>query len=216
MTLHLDFYISMRSPFSYLVTPRLVALERDYDVAITAKPVYAIAARDPNWFSRINPLWVPYFARDRLRTAEYLGVPFAAPRPDPIVQNLETGELAAEQPYIHRLTRLTAAATEQGQGFPFVCEVSALIFDGSTEDWHEGSHLADAAARAGVDMTDLVAAIEADPGHFDAIIEANQTDQEAAGHWGTPLMVFEGEPFFGQDRFDMLKWRMEQKGLARR
>jgi hypothetical protein len=29
-------------------------------------------------------------------------------------------------------------------------------------------------------------------------------------------MVFEGEPFFGQDRFDQLKWRLEQKGLARR
>ena len=30
------------------------------------------------------------------------------------------------------------------------------------------------------------------------------------------IRKFEGEPFFGQDRFDVLKWRMEQKGLARR
>jgi 2-hydroxychromene-2-carboxylate isomerase len=29
-------------------------------------------------------------------------------------------------------------------------------------------------------------------------------------------MVFEGEPFFGQDRFETLKWRMAQKGLKRR
>jgi 2-hydroxychromene-2-carboxylate isomerase len=28
-------------------------------------------------------------------------------------------------------------------------------------------------------------------------------------------MVFEGEPFFGQDRFDQLVWRMGQKGLAK-
>ena len=28
------------------------------------------------------------------------------------------------------------------------------------------------------------------------------------------MMVFGGEPFFGQDRFDQLKWRMEQAGLA--
>jgi hypothetical protein len=26
-------------------------------------------------------------------------------------------------------------------------------------------------------------------------------------------MVFEGEPFFGQDRFDALVWRMKQRGL---
>jgi 2-hydroxychromene-2-carboxylate isomerase len=38
----------------------------------------------------------------------------------------------------------------------------------------------------------------------------------AAGHWGVPTMVFEGEPFFGQDRFDMLVWRMQQRGLERR
>jgi hypothetical protein len=29
-------------------------------------------------------------------------------------------------------------------------------------------------------------------------------------------MVFENEPFFGQDRFETLKWRLEQKGLKRR
>jgi hypothetical protein len=29
-------------------------------------------------------------------------------------------------------------------------------------------------------------------------------------------MVFEGEPFFGQDRIDLLRWRMEQRGLRRR
>ena len=35
-------------------------------------------------------------------------------------------------------------------------------------------------------------------------------------HYGVPLMVFDGKPFFGQDRFDQLKWRMQQKGLAKR
>ena len=39
---------------------------------------------------------------------------------------------------------------------------------------------------------------------------------EEAGHWGVPTLVFEGEPFFGQDRVDMAKWRLEQKGLAAR
>jgi len=30
------------------------------------------------------------------------------------------------------------------------------------------------------------------------------------------LMVFEGEPFFGQDRIITLIWRMRQKGLCAR
>jgi 2-hydroxychromene-2-carboxylate isomerase len=30
------------------------------------------------------------------------------------------------------------------------------------------------------------------------------------------MMVFGGEAFFGQDRFDQLKWRMRQQGLKAR
>jgi len=44
-------------------------------------------------------------------------------------------------------------------------------------------------------------------------LAAAGANQDAAGHWGVPLMVFEGEPFFGQDRVDALLWRMEQRGL---
>jgi 2-hydroxychromene-2-carboxylate isomerase len=36
------------------------------------------------------------------------------------------------------------------------------------------------------------------------------------GHWGVPTFVFEKEPFFGQDRIDLLIWRMQSKSPARR
>ena len=35
-------------------------------------------------------------------------------------------------------------------------------------------------------------------------------------HWGVPTMVFQGEPFFGQDKIELLLWRMQQKGLQKR
>jgi 2-hydroxychromene-2-carboxylate isomerase len=35
-------------------------------------------------------------------------------------------------------------------------------------------------------------------------------------HWGVPTMVYEGEPFFGQDKIELLLWRMQQKGLQKR
>jgi 2-hydroxychromene-2-carboxylate isomerase len=78
--------------------------------------------------------------------------------------------------------------------------------------------LAQAVARAGLDLAELAAAISA-PGEterLDSIISANQAAQREGGHYGVPLMVFEGEPFFGQDRFDQLVWRMGQRGLAKR
>jgi hypothetical protein len=33
---------------------------------------------------------------------------------------------------------------------------------------------------------------------------------------GVPTFVSENEPFFGQDRIDLLIWRMKSKGLTRR
>ena len=47
---------------------------------------------------------------DVRRRAEFLGLPFARPNPDPIVQDPATMSVAAEQPYIHRLSALGVEA----------------------------------------------------------------------------------------------------------
>ena len=44
-------------------------------------------------------------------------------------------------------------------------------------------------------------------------IEANQQSLESVGQWGVPTFVFQGEPFFGQDRADTLRWRLDNEGL---
>ena len=48
-----------------------------------------------------------------------------------------------------------------------------------------------------------------------AEIERNHESLDASGHWGVPTMVYQTEPFFGQDRIDTLRWRLEQAGLGR-
>jgi 2-hydroxychromene-2-carboxylate isomerase len=47
-------------------------------------------------------------------------------------------------------------------------------------------------------------------------LQRNEAAQEKAGHSGTPLMVFKGEPFFGQDRIKLLIWRLKESGLRAR
>ena len=59
-------------------------------------------------------------------------------------------------------------------------------------------------------------AANSDAEALDTEIASNQAALEAAGHWGVPTLVFDGEPFFGQDRIDMALWRMAQKGLTKR
>ncbi|HTO71011.1 MAG TPA: DsbA family protein [Myxococcota bacterium] len=213
--LEFDVFWSFRSPYSYLATPRLVELERHWDLTVHVRPVLPIAVRIEGFFDRVNPLWPPYLFRDCLRIAQSLGMPFQWPRPDPIVQEFPSRKVAAEQPYIHRLTRLGALAAERGVGLPFVTEVSRVIF-GGTPAWHEGSHLHDAAKRAGLDLVEADAAAARDAARLDAAIADNQAALEKAGHWGVPTMVFQGEPFFGQDRIDLLVWRLKQHGLEER
>lgn len=215
MTLSYDLYWSFRSPYSYLVTSRLAALEREFDVACNVRPVYPLAVRTPEFFEQQDPLWLSYFMTDVFREAAFLGLPFRWPKPDPVQRSPDEG-YRTPQPHIHRLTHLGVAAAERGKGLAFLDEVSRTIWSGATDNWHQGDHLAQAAGRAGLEFAEIAAAVDADPGHFVEIVEANQVAQRAAGHWGVPMMVFGGEAFFGQDRFDQLKWRIAQAGLARR
>ena len=216
MSLRVDLFWSFRSPYSYLAVPRVVSLEAEYDVEFRVRPVYPLAVRDATFFQRVDPLFGPYLFRDTARIAEYLGIPFGWPRPDPVALDPRTQKIHAHQPHIHRLTRLGVYASERGRGLPFISEVSKLIWSGEVTGWDEGDHLARAAERAGLDLAAMDRDIEADPAAYERLIEQNHLALQAAGHWGVPTFVFEGEPFFGQDRIDLLVWRLKQRGLTRR
>lgn len=216
MTLQADLFFSFRSPYSYLAVGRYRAMAEEYDLAIALRTVLPIAIRDPSILFTGSPNVGRYIFIDAARSAQMLGIPYRWPRPDPVVQNLATREIAAEQPHIHRLCRMGQAAERRGKGLAFADEVSRVIWSGSVDDWHLGDHIAEACARVELDFAELEAEAAADAAALDAEIAANQSALEAAGHWGVPTLVFKGEPFFGQDRIAMALWRMEQHGLTRR
>src|SRR5919112_1724849 len=114
MTLHADIFWSFRSPYSYLATRRYRALTEEYDLTLSLRPVYPLAIRQPDFFERSHPNWLRYTFLDVFRVAQFLEIPFGPPRPDPIVQDIATRRIAAEQPHIFRLTRLGQAAARRG------------------------------------------------------------------------------------------------------
>lgn len=215
MTLQADVYWSFRSPYSYLATRRYVALCEEYDLQINQRFVYPLAIREPNFFEKNHPNWLGYTFKDMLRVAQFMDIPFAPPNPDPIVQDMKTRKIADEQPYIFELTRMGQAASRRGKGLAFADQVSQMIW-GGTAGWHESDHLANAAKRAGFDLAELKTEALNEAEALDAEIAENQKALEAAGHWGVPTLVFDGEPFFGQDRVDIAVWRMQQNGLTKR
>lgn len=216
--LQVDLFWSFRSPWSYLATPRLRALQEAFNVQINFRPVYPIAIRTPDFFLSVNPMWPGYLMTDVHRCAEFLGIPFKWPSPDPVSQYRDEqgrARTAPTQAHIHRLTRLGVVAAEAGRGIEFADEVAALIW-GGTANWHEGELLAEATARAGLNLPQLDVVVANETQRLEAVIVANQEAHTAVGHWGVPTCAFKGEPFFGQDRLDVLRWRLQQHGLQAR
>ncbi len=212
-TLTVELFWSFRSPYSYVVLPRMIKLREDFDVAVNLRVVHPNAIRNPDYFKRMDPLARPYFLKDSERVAAFHGLPFRRPIPDPVHQDPVTLAVAKEQPLARRLGRLGIAATERGRCLEFCREVSSLLWDGTVTSWDQGSHLAEATLRSGLVLSELEKAVDANPDRYEGRLDENDRAMHAAGHWGVPTMVFEGEPFFGQDRFDVLVWRMKQRGL---
>jgi 2-hydroxychromene-2-carboxylate isomerase len=214
-----EVFYSFRSPYSYLAVHRMRELQRLYEVRFDVRVVLPIAVRTPEFFERVNPLWPPYLMRDVVRVAQFEGVPIRWPRPDPVVMDRATGRYPTgeeNQPYIWRISRLCAAAQELDQSTAFTFAVAPTLWDGSTDQWHEEDHLERACERGELNLQQLEKRVQSAPGELDAVIEENQQALRAAGHWGVPTFVFEGEPFFGQDRIDLLVWRLKQHGLRER
>lgn len=207
----IDVFWSFRSPYSYLVTPDLLKLREDFNVQVRLRPVLPIALRaKATLFDAADKKRPRYIVMDARRRAEFLGLPFTWPRPDPVIQDLETFAVAEDQPLIWRLTALGVEAERRGKGIDFAHAAAQVIWSG-TQDWDKGEHLANACSRIGLDLDDLESELDLDRARGD--VEANHDALEAAGHWGVPTMVFNNEPFFGQDRIDTLRWRLGQSGL---
>ena len=97
MTLSVELFWSFRSPYSYILLPRIITLLRDFDVTVDLRTVHPAALRNPAYFGRMDPLARPYFIADSAREAAFRDMPFRRPIPDPINQDPVTQIVAAER-----------------------------------------------------------------------------------------------------------------------
>ena len=128
MDLIVDLYWSFRSPYSYIVLPRIIELRDKFRVSVDLRIVHPAAIRNPSYFARMDPLARPYFMKDSARAAAFHGLKFRRPVPDPIEQDPKTLAIAKEQPHARRLARLGIAANDRGRGLEFSREVSSLLW----------------------------------------------------------------------------------------
>ncbi|MBC8187434.1 MAG: DsbA family protein [Proteobacteria bacterium] len=215
--LSIDVFWSFRSPWSYLATPRLTQWQRRFNLEVCFRPVYPIAIRTPEFFNTVNPLWGRYFAIDLRRVADFLEIPLTWPQPDPVVQcggGVRVGGGEAH-PTCGRAARRGGGGEEGGGGTQLPGRPPPRR-GGGTQNGRGGDHPARPAADAGLDLEDLDARALKDADRLEEVISKNEEDHSAAGHWGVPTCAFRGEPFFGQDRLDVLMWRLKENGLEER
>ena len=213
----IDLYFSYRSPYSYLILPRMLKLKEKYDIEINFKVVYPIAIRMPEWFEGKNFFTFFFFKMIDMRLqAKKLGIPFTTKlKPDPIRQNIMTGKISSHQPYIFDICHLGQMAQMKGVGMEFAFEVSSLIF-GGVENWNTDENLSEAAKKVGLDLSQLRESVNVHEEEIIGQIKQNQVDQLNAGHHGVPLTVIGDKHFFGQDQFDKIMETLKENGLKER
>ena len=213
----IDLYFSYRSPYSYLILPRMLKLKEKYDIEINFKVVYPIAIRMPEWFEGKNFFTFFFFKMIDMRLqAKKLGIPFTSKlKPDPIRQNIMTGKISSHQPYIFDICHLGQMAQIKGVGMEFAFEVSSLIF-GGVENWNTDENLSEAAKKVGLDLNQLRESVNVHEEEIIEQIKQNQVDQLNAGHHGVPLTVIGDKHFFGQDQFDKIMETLKENGLKER
>ena len=211
-----DLFWSFRSPYSYLATGRLVRLAAEYDVDHHRAP----GAADRGAHARVLQQREPALAalpaarhhaggpvpRHRLRVA--------AARPDRAgLRHPRGGRRAALHPPAHPPRHRGGRARPRHAVHRRSIADHLERHDRRLERRRRTSPRR---RRAPDWISPRSTPRSPSPEHSTMPSSRRTSALEAAGHWGVPTMVFEGEPFFGQDRIDLLIWRMQQRGLQPR
>jgi 2-hydroxychromene-2-carboxylate isomerase len=195
----IDYYDSMSSPWTYLGHLRFLELARRFDLTVEHKPMDLLKV-----WSVSGGLPLKQRARQRQayrheelrRWREFLGV----------ACNLEP---AFHPVADRRACFLVIAAMAQNLDWEKLSY--ALLRAVWVEERNIADHptLAAIADENGMDGKALLAATE--NAAVESEYQANTDEAMARGVFGAPTYVFDGELFWGQDRLDMLEWRLRQK-----
>jgi 2-hydroxychromene-2-carboxylate isomerase len=210
MTRAIEFFGSLQSPYCYFALDRLEIIARYLDVEVVVRPVLPGVIRIPEAYADRSPMEQAYFLRDVARTAEFLNLPYGEPDPSPV--NWMEGSLwiaKPEQERVKRLYNLLYEAHLLGKEYPLYVVLMRLIWSGTTLGWDEAPHMIECLTKCGLPEHLLDLSDELTPDaeeHF----AANQKVMFDCGHWGVPMFSWQGEPFYGQDRLDQMRWRIEK------
>lgn len=194
----LDFYFDYSSPYGYLASERIEALAEKHQRVVVWRPVllgaiFKITGQSP---LLDQPLKGEYASKDFARSAREHKLDYQHPQQFPIAA------IAASRATLWFRDHESVQIREKTGAF-----VHALYRAYFTLGKHitEPDIVAEAAIPLGVEATTLLQAI-GEQSAKDAL--RREVDEAVkAGVFGSPMMIVDGEPFWGDDRLDQMdRW----------
>jgi len=188
----IQFFFDFSSPYGYLAAQKIDALAAKHGRTVDWRPMLLGVVFKQTGAAPLTevPVKGPYSKRDFARSARFHGVEFRMPPVFPI---------PAQAP-----SRVVLWAKQRSPGdAATVAKALYRAYFVEGLDISKPDVAAEVAGRAGFDAAAARAAVD-DP----AIKDALKREVEAAiaaGVFGSPFVIVDGEPFWGMDRFDQIE-----------
>ena len=194
------FYFDFTSPYSYLASEQIDALAEKYGRPVQWRPILLGGVfKALGTVSLVKqPGQAAYSVKDFARSARFLGVPYAHPSTFPIL----TVASSRAWYWLH--------GQDCGMARRFAHEVFRAYF-AAGRDIADPAVVLELAAKVGADGTALAAGMN-DP----AIKERLRAETDAAiaaGVFGAPWIIVDGEPFWGADRLPQIECWLANQGF---
>ncbi len=194
----IEFHFDFSSPYSYIASEQIDQLAARHGRTVAYKPLLLGAIFKVTGGMPLTELCEPkarYAVRDFSRSARYAGVPFRRPTRFPIAS------IAAARAVLWLQQHRPELAT------PFIHAVYRAFFV-DDRDISDAAVVGEIAQGLGIDSTQLTAGVQ-QPEIKERL--KTQVDQAiAAGIFGAPTIIVDGELFWGNDRLPQIeRWLAE-------
>ncbi|MEM6705178.1 MAG: 2-hydroxychromene-2-carboxylate isomerase [Acidobacteriota bacterium] len=197
-------YFSAHSLFAFFGFEKLLSIAEEHGLPVVHRPIDLHEVMEAAGSS-------PFATRTREHVRYFFGLEARRWASMRRVEWLGRIPKAHSKPY-HRANRLLIAAELRGG------ENGALAWELLKRHWQEGADLADdavfesALASVGLEAEPLIAEVESEA--VARAYEAYTEEAKAKSVFGSPTYFLDDEMFYGQDRLEMMEWRIEQESEA--
>jgi len=186
----IELFFSFRSPYSYLSLQRICDVADAFGIELRLRPVLPIVMR----CMKVPRAKLLYIARDTMREAERLGIPFGK-MADPVGSGAE------------RCLATFMYAETQKRGREFSLNAGVAIWSEAT-DVATDSGMRKVTGRTGLFWPDVKDTMQSE--EWRSPIEANRESMLSTGTWGVPTIRMGDFVAWGQDRDWLLVRHIEE------